>query len=108
MLKRLVCFLLGVMWMLPSPSFADDYQNPMTIPDQYPPLKGASFDYGIGDPFVMRFNGMYYLYASSCEDRVRVFTSRDLINWEFKGWCTKNKDVYFAYAPEVIHYLIYD
>ena len=76
----------------------------MTVPGQYPPIRGASFDYGIGDPFVMRFNGMYYLYASSCEDRVRVYTSRDLIDWEFQGWCTENKDVYFAYAPEVVYW----
>ena len=76
----------------------------MTSPGQYPPIRGASYDYGIGDPFVMRFNGMYYLYASSCEDRVRVYTSRNLIDWEFRGWCTENKDVYFAYAPEVVYW----
>ena len=104
MLKKLVIVLLGVILMLPFSSLGEDYQNPMTIPGQYPPIRGASYDYGIGDPFVMRFNGLYYLYASSCEDRVRVYTSRDLINWEFQGWCTENKDVYFAYAPEVIYW----
>ena len=104
MLKKLVCVLLGVMLMLPLSSLAEDYRNPMSIPDQYPPIRGASYDYGIGDPFVMRFNGLYYLYASSCEDRVRVYTSRNLIDWEFQGWCTENKDVYFAYAPEVVYW----
>ena len=104
MLKKLACVLLGVMLVLPILSLAEDYQNPMTIPGQYPPIRGASYDYGIGDPFVMRFNGLYYLYASSCEDRVRVYTSRDLISWEFQGWCTENKDVYFAYAPEVVYW----
>ena len=76
MLKKLVIVLLGVILMLPFSSLGEDYQNPMTIPGQYPPIRGASYDYGIGDPFVMRFNGLYYLYASSCEDRVRVYTSR--------------------------------
>ena len=90
MLKKLACVLLGVMLMLPVLSAAEDYQNPMTLSGQYPPIRGASDDYGIGDPFVMRFNGLYYLYASSCEDRVRVYTSRNLIDWEFRGWCTEN------------------
>ncbi len=104
MTKLLICLLLAAWALFPGTAAAEEYRNPMTIPDQYPPIRGASDDYGIGDPFVMRFNGMYYLYASSCEDRVRVFTSRDLINWEFRGWCTENKDVYFAYAPEVTYW----
>ena len=104
MLKRMICFLLVLCFALPGAVLSEEYQNPMAIPGQYPPIRGATDDYGIGDPFVMRWNGMYYLYASSCEDRVRVFTSRDLVHWEFQGWCTENKDVYFAYAPEVVYW----
>ena len=31
----------------------------------------------IGDPFILRFNGKYYLYCSTCDDvdGVRLFTS---------------------------------
>ena len=96
--------LLLLVLLLPLCAPAEEYVNPMTVPGQYPPISGASDDYGIGDPFVMRWNGMYYMYPSTCEDRVRVYTSRDLINWTYEGYCTKGRDVYFAYAPEVVYW----
>lgn len=46
----------------------------------------------------------YYLYASTCEERVRVYTSRNLVNWTYEGYYTKGRDVYFAYAPEVVYW----
>jgi len=104
MLRRLCCLGAICLALLPLAAAAEDYCNPMTIPGQYAPIAGASDDYGIGDPFVMRFNGMYYLYASSCEERVRVFASRNLVDWSFEGWCTEGRDVYFAYAPEVMYW----
>ena len=90
--------------LLPVCAAAEEYVNPMTVEGQYPPITGAQDDYGIGDPFVMRWNGMYYMYPSTCEDRVRVYTSRDLVNWTYEGYCTKGRDVYFAYAPEVVYW----
>lgn len=96
--------LLLMVLLLPLSALAEDYVNPMTVEGQYPPITGATDDYGIGDPFVMRWNGMYYMYPSTCEDRVRVYTSRDLINWTYEGYCTKGRDVYFAYAPEVVYW----
>ncbi len=96
--------LLLMVLLLPLCALAEDYVNPMTVEGQYPPISGASDDYGIGDPFVMRWNGMYYMYPSTCEDRVRVYTSRDLVHWTYGGYCTKGRDVYFAYAPEVIYW----
>lgn len=42
-------------------------------------------DYGLSSPYVLRFNGYYYLYGSttsnSSESGVRAWKSRDLINW---------------------------
>lgn len=102
MLKRVFALLLAVVMMLPA--FSEEYANPQTIEGQYAPIPGASDDYGIGDPFVMRFNGTYYLYPSSCEERVRVYTSKDLVNWTYEGYCTQGRDVYFAYAPEVTYW----
>ena len=96
--------LLLLLVLLPLCASAEEYVNPMTVEGQYPPITGASDDYGIGDPFVMRWNGMYYMYPSTCEDRVRVYTSRDLVNWTYEGYCTKGRDVYFAYAPEVVYW----
>ena len=102
MLKRVFALLLAVLMMLPA--FSEEYANPQTIEGQYAPIPGASDDYGIGDPFVMRFNGTYYLYPSSCGERVRVYTSKDLVNWTYEGYCTQGRDVYFAYAPEVTYW----
>ena len=96
--------LLLLALLLPFGVFAEDYQNPMTVEGQYPPIAGAQDDYGIGDPFVLRWNGMYYMYPSTCEERVKVFTSRDLVHWTDAGYCTKGRDVDFAYAPEVIYW----
>ena len=97
-------FLLLLLLMLPLCASAEEYVNPMTVEGQYPPIDATADDYGIGDPFVMRWNGMYYMYPSTCEDRVRVYTSRDLVNWNYEGYCTKDRDVYFAYAPEVVYW----
>ena len=96
--------ILLLVLLLPVCAAAEEYVNPMTVEGQYPPITGAQDDYGIGDPFVMRWNGMYYMYPSTCEDRVRVYTSRDLVNWTYEGYCTKGRDVYFAYAPEVVYW----
>ncbi|MBQ3156584.1 MAG: family 43 glycosylhydrolase [Clostridia bacterium] len=96
--------LLLLALLLPLCASAEEYVNPMTVEGQYPPIAGAQDDYGIGDPFVMRWNGMYYMYPSTCEERVKVFTSRDLVNWTDAGYCTQGRDVYFAYAPEVIYW----
>ena len=76
----------------------------MTVEGQYPPINsGTQDDYGIGDPFVMRWNGMYYMYPSTCEDRVRVYTSRDLINWTYEGYCTQDiEDLAFGFCVEEI------
>ena len=102
MLKRVMAIVLAIFMMIPA--FSEDYVNPQTVEGQYAPIPGASDDYGVGDPFVMRFNGTYYLYPSSCEERVKVYTSKDLVNWKYEGYCTKGRDVYFAYAPEVTYW----
>lgn len=96
--------LLLLVLLLPLTALAEEYTNPMQVDGQYPPITDGADDYGIGDPFVMRYNGMYYMYASTCEERVRVYTSRDLVNWTYAGYCTQGRDVYFAYAPEVVYW----
>lgn len=101
-MKFLLLFLL---LLLPLCAMAEEYVNPMTVKGQYPPINNTTKDdYGIGDPFVLRWNGMYYMYPSSSEAQVRVYSSRDLVNWTYHGYCTSSNDVYFAYAPEVIYW----
>lgn len=64
------------------------------------------YDYGTGDPFVMRYDGRYYLYMSTRDTEVGVkcFSSRDLVNWIYQGLCTTEELTKGAYAPEVVYY----
>ncbi len=68
--------------------------------------KDAWFDYGTGDPYVMRYNGIYYLYMSTrdTEVGVKVFSSKNLVDWNYEGFCTEEKITKCAYAPEVVYY----
>ena len=75
------------------------------IPNQWP-------SYGIGDPFVYRFNGKYYLYCSTKDHYVGVkaWVSSDMMDWtpvtgeglEY-GFVCQDPSTVSAYAPEVIY-----
>lgn len=62
--------------------------------------------YGFGDPFVMRHNGVYYLYVSTKDGSVGIkcWSSTDLVNWTFEGFCSNDPRTRGAYAPEVYYY----
>lgn len=69
--------------------------------------------YGIGDPFVMRHNGMYYLYVSTLDSEigVRGYKSADLVNWIpmtgtglKEGYVSQDTITLAAYAPEVYYF----
>ncbi len=74
------------------------FSNPVSIEE---PLPGS-----IGDPFVMRYDGMYYLYPSnSCYDPfIRCWSSKDLVNWKNEGIIANDKGLAGAYAPEVTYF----
>ncbi|MDO4587429.1 MAG: family 43 glycosylhydrolase [Planctomycetia bacterium] len=63
-------------------------------------------DYGIGDPFIMRFNGVYYLYCSTkdTEIGIKCWSSRNLADWKDEGLCASDPLTQGAYAPEVFYY----
>ena len=63
-------------------------------------------EWSIGDPFILRFNGMYYLYPSSHFDEggIHLFVSKDLLHFEDKGLVAHDKLLTCAYAPEVIYH----
>jgi hypothetical protein len=67
------------------------YRNPIA--------RGGDF----ADPFVMRHDGTYYLYATNPD--VRCWRSRDLVTWEALG-PTIGPDVFpglVPFAPEVVY-----
>lgn len=60
----------------------------------------------IGDPYILRFNGKYYLYCSTCDELegIRCFVSKNLVDFEYYGVVAKDSLLSHAYAPEVIYY----
>lgn len=75
------------------------------IPDQWE-------GYGVGDPYVYRFNGKYYLYVSTKDHNVgvRAWVSDDMMNWTpvtgeglTTGYVCEDETTVSAYAPEVIY-----
>jgi len=91
-----------------APEVRDRYENSFgedRIPDQWDA-------YGVGDPFVYRWNGVYYLYVSTkdSETGVRAWKSTDLVNWETitgsglaTGYVSEDPITRAAYAPEVMY-----
>lgn len=88
----------------------ETYKNSFTeenIPDYWP-------SYGIGDPFVYRYDGMYYLICSTStinkDTGIRGWKSKDLIHWEKctgqglkEGYISEDPQTYCAYAPEMTY-----
>ena len=62
--------------------------------------------YGIGDPYLLKYNGRYYLYCSTRDDQIGVkcWSSRNLVDWTYEGLAATESLTIGAYAPEVIYY----
>ncbi|MBS6476286.1 MAG: family 43 glycosylhydrolase [Firmicutes bacterium] len=72
--------------------------------------------YDIGDPFVFRFDGRYYLYTSlngnkKTSGKIPCWSSENLVDWQWEGWAytpSRQNDAtsesYIAFAPEVVYY----
>ncbi len=72
------------------------YKNPMDIDHAWQ-------DGELGDPFVMRFNGRYYLYCSGWDTYLKCWSSETLVNWEYEGEIARDQELRNAYAPEVVY-----
>lgn len=92
------------------PPEVERYSNHIEIDGQWGAngATGANGQYGVGDPFVMRFNGKYYLYPSTSdpENGIKVFESEDLVHWTYRGLAVAESELtsHGAYAPEVVYY----
>lgn len=92
-----------------TPTVNERYVNQQDIEGQWGPNKWTGGnDYGIGDPFVMRWNGKYYMYPSTNDafKGVKVFVSDDMINWTYAGLAVAETEAtsHGSYAPEVVYY----
>lgn len=85
-----------------APGASAFYQNPIKLEHEWP-------GYGTGDPFILRWNGRYYLYPSTRTHGggnigVKVWVSEDLVHWEYAGYASTDPVTYNAYAPEVVYW----
>lgn len=73
------------------------YKNELSLPNT---------PEGIGDPFVLRYNGRYYLYPSTPyqENGVHAWVSEDLVDWKDAGWVVRDACLQNTYAPEVWYF----
>ena len=71
--------------------------------------------YDIGDPYVFRFDGKYYLYTSlngnkKTSGKIPCWESDNMVDWKWSGWAYDPKsseitsETYIAFAPEVVYY----
>lgn len=93
-----VSFILS----LPLTTFA--FSNPFKLPNSWEWDTGVF--YGEGDPYILKHNGIYYLYVSTVDDKsgVKAWKSEDLVNWEYGGLVTEEPTTKAAYAPEVVYW----
>lgn len=54
----------------------------------------------VPDPFVYRFNGMYYLYPTTNGGYVKAYKSQDLINWELVDNGVLNPGYVYSYSND--------
>jgi len=70
------------------------YENPIPFYDRY------GNEAAMGDPFVMKYNGVYYCYTSGgiC------YTSYDMVNWSCEGKVFEGAHSNYLFAPEVFYW----
>lgn len=75
------------------------YQNPVIFPEQNEMS-------GIGDPFVFRHNGRYYLCPSpsGVEHGIILWESEDMAHWTYVGNIAQEEELNHPYAPEMFYY----
>lgn len=80
-------------------AFSQTWKNPHSLDNEW-------YLYGVGDPYLLKYQGKYYLYCSTkdIEDGVKCWSSKDLITWQDEGLCATDEITHGAYAPEVIYW----
>lgn len=78
---------------------AQTFQNPMVLENEWS-------SYGIGDPYILKHRGTFYLYCSTKDNqnRIKCWSSKNLTDWEYRGFCSTDPVTTGAYAPEVIYW----
>ncbi|BFH63450.1 carbohydrate-binding protein [Paenibacillus azoreducens] len=103
-MKKIFMMAFIAIFILSAPSTSLAYSNPFQLPNSWTWNTGVF--YGEGDPFILKYNGTYYLYVSTVDDKsgVKAWKSEDLVNWEYQGLVTEEPTTKAAYAPEVVYW----
>ena len=69
---------------------------------------GGSSGYGTGDPYILKYRGVYYLYCSTQDNNngFKVWSTKDFVTWSdvTNGTSSPINAMTGAYAPEVIYW----
>lgn len=99
MLKKIVAFLCIISVLSFSCLGVFAYTNYITLPSEWA-------NNGTGDPFVLKYNGTYYLYCSTGQNGTgfKYWSSTDCVNWTYGGLCCTDPITNDGYAPEVVYW----
>ena len=86
----LVLCLLGLTSVL-TEVHAQGWTNPMVLPG----LQNRS----LGDPYIMKYRGYYYLYVSAGDRNIYCWRTKDLMEWSDPYICCTDETTAVAYAP---------
>jgi len=97
-MKKVFLFLF-LFYIVSFSSLSQTWTNPFTLASEW-------YLYGIGDPYIMKYRGTYYLYCSTKDNNVGVkcWSSKDLINWSGAVTCSTDPITKSAFAPEVVYW----
>jgi hypothetical protein len=94
--NRTVVFLVFMLVMAGS-LVAQTWKNPFTL--------SGEIDGGIGDPYILKYRGIYYLYGSNRQEQaLRCWSSKDLVNWSDSIICSTDERIKLGWAPEVFYW----
>ena len=95
------CLLLWL--VIPKTAFAEaTYSNPVYEEDFTVTFNGRTTNLGIGDPAVILYNGLYYMYATGDNHSYHVYLSSDLVHWR-KGPVIFETAENGLWAPDVFY-----
>lgn len=95
--KYLFSFVLFLISL--TPSFSQTWTNPLTLNNEW-------YLYGIGDPYIMKYRGTYYLYCSTKDNNtgIKCWSTKDFKTWSNAITCSTDPITKTAYAPEVVYW----
>lgn len=97
-MKKIIIFLMLLCYIgINGTANAQGWVNPMELP-------GLQANGSLGDPYIMKYRGYYYLYVSAGDRNIYCWRTKDLMEWSDRYTCCTDETTAVAYAPEVIYW----